>query len=343
MATTQTKKIDFEAHFYTRAYLKALSENKGYPRFLEDQKNKRRRLYYAKEVGQPFADPLLEALLDHGEGRIKRMDASGIDVQILSLSAPGLEQLDPKVGTPLAKEANNALSEIIRNHPERFKGYAALAPRQPKRAADELERCVKDFGFIGWNTHAHYGNSYLDEKQYRPILERAEKLNVPIYIHPTVSIVPQLKAYGFPLAGTPFGFGFEVLVCLMRLMYGGVFDEFPRLRVIIGHLGEGLPFFFERVDWAYLRPFDPNLRPKISKKPSEYLRSNVFLTTSGNYYGPAFRCTVEAFGIDRILLGTDYPYEETDDCMRFIERMNLSEEDRDKIYFLNAKRMGIVS
>jgi len=337
------KKVDVEAHFYTNAYLKALKENKGYPKFVEDQKNKSRRLWYTKEVRQPFADPLLEALLDHGGGRLRRMDASGVDVQILSLSAPGVEQLDPAVATPVARDANNALAEIIRRHPDRFMGFAALAPKRPKQAADELERCVKDLGLVGWNTHAHYGDSYLDEKKYWPILERAEKLNVPVYLHPTVSAVSQLTKYGFPLAGTPFGFGFEVVLCLMRMIYSGIFDEFPRLVVILGHLGEGLPFVMERIDWAFMRPFDPSLRPKISKKPSEYLKSNIFVTTSGNYYEPAFRCTYEAMGIDRILLATDYPYEDTDDCMRFLQRIHLTDQEKDKIYFLNAKRIGIVS
>jgi hypothetical protein len=335
------KKIDFEAHFYTKSYLKALSENKGYPRLVEDEKNKTRRLWYSEEVPQPFADPLLEALLDHGEGRLKRMDASGVDVQVLSLSAPGVEQLDPAAGAALAKDSNNALSEIIKRHPDRFMGFAALAPKRPKEAADELERCVKELGFVGWNTHAHYGDSYPDEKQYRPIFARAEKLNVPVYLHPTVSAVPQVKAYGFPLAGTPFGFGFEVTLCLFRMIYGGLFDEFPRLTLIVGHLGEGLPFVMERIDWAFVKPFDPSLRPKISRKPSDYLRSNIFVTTSGNYYEPAFRCTCEAMGIDRILLGTDYPYEEMSDCMGLLQRINLPDRDKEKIYHLNAKRIGI--
>ena len=337
------KKIDFEAHFFTKAYLKALVENKDYPRFVEDEKNKTRQLWYAEDVRQPFGDPLLESLLDHGEGRLRRMNSSGVDVQILSLAAPGIEQLDPEVGTSLARDTNNALSEIIRHHPDRFLGFAALAPKNPREAADELERCVKDLGFVGWNTHAHYGDSYLDEKQYRPILERVERLNVPIYLHPTVSAISQVKRYGFPLAGTPFGFGLEVSLCLMRMIYGGIFDEFPKLVVILGHLGEGLTFFMERVDWAYQRPFDPSLRPKISKKPSDYLRGNMFVTTSGNYYEPAFRCTYEALGIDRILLGTDYPFEETDDCMRFLQRIKISDEEKDKIYSLNAKRLGITS
>ena len=337
------KKIDLEAHFYTEAYLQALSKNKGYPKLVEDQKDKSLRLWYAEEVKQPFADPLLKSLLDHDEGRLQIMDSAGVDVQILSLSAPGVEQFDPSVGTSLARETNDALSAIIKRHPDRFLGFASLAPKRPREAAEELERCVKDLGFVGWNTHAHYGDSYLDEKQYRPLLETVEKLNVPIYLHPTVSIVPQVKAYGFPLAGTPFGFGFEVVLCLMRMIYSGVFDEFPGLLVILGHLGEGLPFVMERIDWAYVVSFDPSLRPNISKKPSDYLRRNVLVTTSGNCYGPAFRCAYEAMGIDRILLGTDYPYEETEICMRFLQGINLSDSEKDKIYYLNAKRIGMVS
>ncbi|MBW1803026.1 MAG: amidohydrolase [Deltaproteobacteria bacterium] len=336
------KKIDFEAHFYTRDYLNALYENSGFPRFVEDNENGSRFLWYAAEVSQPFAGPLLDSLLDHSDGRLKRMDASGIDMQVLSLSAPGLEQLDPDTGTVLAKKTNDYLAKIIQAHPDRFMGYAALAPKNPNRAADELERCVKDLGFIAWNTHANYGDSYLDARTYRPILERAEKLNVPIYIHPTVSAVTQLKEYGFPLAGTPFGFGYETAMCLMRMIYNGIFDEYPRLKIILGHLGEGLPFIMERIDWTMVRPFDPELRPKIKKKPSDYLRENVLITTSGNYYEPAFRCALEAMGVDRILLGTDYPYEETDDCMQFLAKISLSEEEKEKLYHLNAKRIGIV-
>lgn len=269
------------------------------------------------------------------------MNESGIDVQILSLSAPGIEILDPKIGTDLARETNNTLAETIHQYPDRFLGFAALSPKHPFEAADELERCIKDLSFVGWNTHAHYGDSYLDEKFYWPILERAEKLNVPIYLHPAISAYPPIQQYGFPLAGPALGFGSEVLICLMRMIYRGIFDEFPNLMVILGHLGEGLPFFMKRIDWAYLRPFDPQLRPRISKKPSEYLKSNIFVTTSGNTYEPAFRCTYETFGIDRILLGTDDPYEEMDDCIQFLQRMDLSEQDKEKIYYLKAKQIGI--
>lgn len=331
------KKIDFEAHFYTPDYMKALAENKGHPRFVENRESKVHRLWYAADTGQPFADSLLQRLLDLGEGRIRTMDACGIDIQILSLSAPGIEQLDPQVGTVLARKSNDHLAEMIQRHPDRFMGYAALAPKDPEAAARELERAVRQLGFKGWNTHSNYGDSYLDDPRYLPILETAERLGVPIYLHPTVPAITQTRGYGFALAGAGFGFGLETALCMMRLIYSGVFDRFPLLKVILGHLGEGLAFVFKRIDWAYVRPLDPSARPDLAKKPSEYLGNNVWVTTSGNYYEPAFQCTCQAMGVERILLGTDFPYEDPEECMGFIHGLSLSAEEKEMIYHLNAR------
>jgi len=335
------KKIDFEAHFYTADYVRAMYENDGYPSFKDHPQTLKRQLWYSADVGQPFGDFLLDALLDLGEQRLSRMDACGIDMQALSLSAPGLEQLDPAVGADLSRKANDALAAVIQKYPDRFLGYAALAPKRPKEAAAELERAVKDLGLLGWNTHSNFGDSYLDEEVYWPILEMAAKLEVPVYLHPTVPAIPNAWTYGFALAGAPFGFGLETALCMMRLIYSGVFDRYPGLKIILGHLGEALPFLFKRIDWAYVRPFDPEARPKLAKKPSEYLKHNVFVTTSGNYYTPAFMCTYEAMGIDRILLGTDYPYEDTQECMQFLEQLPISEEEKEMVYFQNAATLGI--
>lgn len=335
------KKIDFEAHFYTADYVREMYENDGYPSFKDHPQTRKRQLWYSADVGQPFGDFLLDALLDLGERRLDRMDACGIDMQALSLSAPGLEQLDPAVGTDLSHKANDALAAVIQKYPDRFLGYAALAPKRPQEAAAELQRAVKDLGLIGWNTHSNFGDSYLDAEVYWPILEMAAKLEVPVYLHPTVPAIPNAWTYGFALAGAPFGFGLETALCMMRLIYSGVFDRYPGLKIILGHLGEALPFLFKRIDWAYVRPFDPEARPKLAKKPSEYLKHNVFVTTSGNYYTPAFMCTYEAMGIDRILLGTDYPYEDTQECMQFLEQLPISEEEKEMVYFRNAEALGI--
>jgi predicted TIM-barrel fold metal-dependent hydrolase len=271
------------------------------------------------------------------------MDAAGIDIQCLSLTTPGVERLDVPTGTALARSSNDLLAKAVRKHPGRFIGFATLAPQDPKGAANELERVVKDYGFKGWKTNSNYGNSYLDEKKYWPILERAEKLNAFIFLHPTVPAIPQLRAYGYALGGPPFGFGIETAICMMRLIYSGAFDKYPGLKVILGHLGEVLPFLMTRIDFVYERPWiDPATRPNLVKRPSDYLRENVFVTTSGNYFKGAFLCTYEALGIDRILLSVDYPYEDVDACIRFIEGLPISQEEREKIYYRNAQRIGIV-
>ena len=271
------------------------------------------------------------------------MDSCGVDVQALSLSAPGIEQLDPAVGAPLAEKTNDHLFEVIKRYPDRFMGYATLAPKAPEAAADELERAVKELGFLGWNTHSNFGDAYLDEKMFWPILERAEKLNAPIYLHPTVPAIPQVRTYGFAMGGSPFGFGMEAALCMMRLIFSGLFDAYPGLKIILGHLGEALPFLLTRIDWAYVHPFDPTARPDLGKKPSEYLRDNVLVTTSGHYFEPAFKCAYEALGIDNILLGTDYPYEASEECIDFVEGLPIKEEEREKIYHRNAEKLGIYS
>ena len=335
------RKIDFEAHFFTREQLEALAGNEGYPRLMDVDDTGKRRLWHTPDVGQPYGDPLFRALGEIGSDRLAKMDACGIDVQILSVSAPSIDQLDPESGAPLAEKANNTLARVIRKYPGRFKGYAVLAPKEPERAADELERAVEELGFVGWNTHSNYAGAYLDEERFIPILARAEKLNIPVYLHPTVPAIPQARTYGFAMAGAAFGFGMEVSMTMMRLIFSGIFDRFPRLQFILGHLGEGLPFIIKRIDWAYVRPFDPAARPKISKRPSEYLKSNVYITTSGNYYAPAFSCARESMGIDRILLGTDFPYEDSEECVQFIEGLPLTSEEKEKIYYRNASRLGI--
>lgn len=157
-------------------------------------------MYYS-EIGQLFVDALLDCLLDLGEKRIQKVDECGVDVEVLSLSAPGIEQFDPKIEIELARKTNDTLYEVAKRYPRRIMGYAALAPCDPKAAVDELKRAVTELGFKGWNTHSNYGDSMLDDPAYHPILEKAEELGVPVYIHPTVAAFAQMKGYGFDLAG----------------------------------------------------------------------------------------------------------------------------------------------
>jgi predicted TIM-barrel fold metal-dependent hydrolase len=338
------KKIDFETHFGTQEWVDALSANPGYPRF-ERSAEGNLRLCYRAEAKEPFPETLLAKLLDIGEGRIAAMDSFGIDVAVLSLVAPGAEQFDPALGTKLARRANDTLGEAIGHYPERFWGYAALAPRDPDAAVKELERAVKELGMQGWKTHCNYGDSYLDEKQYWPILAKAEELDVPIYLHPTVPKIAEFWTYGISLAGPPFGFGMETSLAAMRLVLSGAFDAFPKLKVILGHYGEGLPFLMHRIDWLNERlhvQADKGAVVSLERKPSHYFRENFMVTTSGNYLEAAFRCTRDALGIQNIMLGTDYPFDSPAECLAFLQGLGLSGEDEFALYEGNAARLGIV-
>jgi predicted TIM-barrel fold metal-dependent hydrolase len=337
------KKIDFEAHFITEEWLDQMIANRGYPRYVKDEKTNACRIEWGDGAVEPIGDVLLNKLLDLGEGRLKTMDENGIDMQVLSLTIPGVEQLDSQIGTALASKTNDALSEVIKSYPNRFLGFAALAPQSPEEAADELERAVKELGLKGWKTHSNYGENYLDDKKYWPIFERAAKLDVAVYLHPSYPSIPQLKtSYGWALSGAPFGFGIETAMSMMRLILSGIFDRYHGLKIILGHLGEALPFLLSRMDYPYVIPwFDRSTIPHLEKKPSDYMKENVFVTTSGMYYEPAFLCTYKAMGIDRILLGTDYPYEDPKECMRFLEGLSLTQEERDRVYSSNADQIGI--
>jgi predicted TIM-barrel fold metal-dependent hydrolase len=281
-------------------------------------------------------------LIDLGDRRLKDMDGAGVDIQVLSLSSPGLEQLDPEIGTPLARQTNDLVAKAMNRHPDRFLGFAALAPNDPEAASDELERAVRELGMVGWNTHANYGDFYLDNKKYWPILERAAGLRAPIYLHPTVPNCPHMSDYGTAMASAAFGFGVETAHCMMRLIYSGVFDRYPGLTFFLGHLGEAFPFLLRRMDFVYLKPaYKTESKPSLKKKPSDYIKENVYITTSGNYFEPAFMCAFQAVGPNRIFLGTDYPYEESSECIEFLEGLSISQADKNRIYFENSRQLGI--
>ena len=332
-------KIDFEAHFLAKSYVKTLYENKNsYPRMVDDGTAESRRMEYSADSYEPFGPTLFDRLTDIGDIRIGLMDEFGIDIQVISLTAPGAEPFDEELGCKLAYEANNDLYSAIQEYPDRFRGFAALNLKNIDRAIVELERCVKELGFVGWKTHSNFGyDDYLDDKKYWPLLAKAEELGVAVYLHPTNPAIPQLGKYGFALSGAPFGFGVETSMVALRLILSGALDAFPKLRIFLGHYGEGLPFIAKRINFPYARKhFDPSKRPDIKKFPGDYLTQNFWVTTSGNTLEPAFKCTRDVMGLDRILLGCDYPYEDLDEIMEFLESVNICASEKEKIYGKNA-------
>ena len=338
------KKIDTEAHFYIKEYQDYLFSRKKTPR--EELYKGYVRLWYEPHIWEPHGLDIEDKLLDLSEGRLRDMDIAGIDMQVLSLSTPGCEQFSPDEGMALSKKTNEELSKAINKHHNRFIGLAALAPQSPEEAARELERAVKELGLRGAKINSHIRGRYLDDKKYWPIFDVAESLDVPIFLHPNTpspSTIKPYEDYGFALAGPAWGFGAEVALHALRLMYSGVFDRYPRLKIVLGHLGEGLIFWLYRIDFSFKRPWMEELRPSIKRRPSEYIRHNFFVNTSGMYSVAAFMSVFLELGADRIMFAADYPYENSEEAAGFIEHVPISDSDKEKIQHSVAEKLFKIS
>ncbi len=339
------RKIDLEAHFYTQDYEKYLLSRKKPPNMeiTEDAKGQKWvKMTAARNIAQTAPLTFYRKLSDMGEGRLKEMDEAGIDIQVLTLSV-GCEQYEAKEGTEWAARTNDELAEVVKKYPKRFLGMAALAPQDPDAAASELERTVKKLGFRGAKINSHVRGEYLDDKKYWGIFEVAEKLDVPIYIHPWVpspGMIKPYEDYGFALAGPVLGFGAEVAVHVMRLIYSGVFDKYPRLKIILGHMGEGLPFWLWRLDFFWMKQdHSAANKPKCQRKPTDYLKDNFTMTTSGLFFQPAFLCCYLALGADRMAFSVDHPFEDGKIAVQFMEQTPICDSDKEKIYHLNAEKL----
>ena len=342
-----TPKIDLESHYFTREYYDFLCARSTPPRFEETEDQVRVWLEPSRpDVELQHSHRLRDVLLDLSEARIEAMDTAGIAVQFISLSSPGIEQLEPDAQVEQARNANDVAGAFIRQHPDRFAGLANLPVAAPDAAADELERCVTELGFKGGNIHSHIGDSYLDDPRYFVVLERAARLRVPINLHPTLPHANMLEPYlghGWALPGPGLGFGHETAVHAMRIVLAGVFDRLPDLKIVLGHLGEGLMHWLYRVDFDFNKPWMRLTRPQIERKPSDYLRENVYYTTSGNWLDSALLATIHEVGVDRIMFASDYPWEVIEDGAAFIEAAPLDLADREKICHGNAGRLFGIS
>lgn len=286
----------------------------------------------------PRAQFVRERLPDLGERRLADMDATGIDRQILSISAPGPNPLAPDRGSAVATLANDHLAEACQQHPDRFSALATIAPQDARRAAAELERCKK-LGFVGTIVNSHVDHEYLDDCKFWPILEAAEALDLPLYLHPNTPskslIAPML---GLRLEGAIFGFAVETGLHLLRMIVSGVFDRFPKLRVVVGHLGEGLPFWLYRLDYMF-KSGGRRTGNRAARVPSEYLRENVWVTTSGMPWSPSIMLCRQVLGPDRVLYAMDYPWQFEADEVRAHDDLPLSIEETKALMQTNAERL----
>ena len=331
--------IDFEAHFYTQTYIEYLRSRKEFPR--EDRDENIIRLWYDDKLWAPRSFELEDRLLDLGESRIREMDEAGIDMQVISLTNPNVQLFEPEDGVFWAKKVNDEVSVVLNQYPDRFIGLATVAPQSPQEAADEIERAVTELGYKGIVIQSHARNEYLDDKKYWCIFQRAERLDVPIYIHPIVPstwILKPFADYGYPLSGPILGFAVEVSLHVMRLIYSGLFDRHPNLKIILGHLGEGLPYWLPRLDFYWEKKWMGE-KPQIEARPSDYLKRNFTVTTSGIFFQPAFMCSYLALGANNIGFAVDYPYEDTEEALEFMRAAPISDIDKEKIYHLNAEKL----
>jgi len=297
--------------------------------------------HYAGASSQ--ATQLVARIQDLGEGRIRDMDASGIARQILSLTAPGVQVFDADTAAGLAASCNDQLAEAIRRHPDRFAGLAAVAPQDPAGAARELERGVRRLGLKGAIVNSHTHGEYLDDPKFWAIFEAAEALRVPIYLHPTTPPPAMIGPFvESGLAGAIYGFAVETGLHMLRLITGGVFDRFPQLRVVVGHLGEALPYWMFRIDFMH-RAMVANARHprigKLRKPPSEYLKENFYVTTSGMAWQPAILFAQSVLGVERVLYAQDYPYQYVPEEVEVTDNLPVSDADKRKLYQENAQRV----
>lgn len=283
-------------------------------------------------------------LYDRGPLRLEQMDAAGIDFQILSLFDPGVQdETDVATAIDLARRANDDLAESVRGNPDRFGGFATLATQDPDAAATELERAVTELGLVGGLINGHCQGRYLDDPAYERMFGRAEELGVPIYLHPTTPHRAVMDAWFAPYVDdglhlASWGFGVETGTHVLRLIYSGLFDKFPALQMIIGHLGEMLPFAAYRID-RYYGLGGTGSKDRLQHLPSDYLRNNFHITTSGNFCPRAFACTLDVMGADRVMFSVDYPMDDNQTGAEFMASYPMDDATRRKVSSENAVRL----
>ncbi len=318
--------VALEEHFVTESFLKVI-ESLSHPQFPE----------------------IRPKLLDLGAGRIAAMDESAIDFQILSLTAMGFESLDAATATPLARDINDELASAVRAHPTRLGGFATLDLKNPASAAKELERCVTKLGFHGACINGTINNDttgetlFLDDPRFLPIFEAAVQLGVPIYLHPASPPGSVQQAYysglpgnlGLLLSIAGWGWHSETALHTLRLIVSGLFDRLPALQLVIGHMGEGLPFALARSSGILSAP------AKLRQPVAAYFQSNIHITTSGYFTLPPLRCALDVIGIDRLMFSVDYPFSPNTRGRAYLDELksSLSPNDLAKLSHRNADQL----
>jgi 2,3-dihydroxybenzoate decarboxylase len=281
---------------------------------------------------------ILGALSDFGERRLAEMDAAGIERAVLSLAGPGVQiERDPATAVREARLANDFAAETVRRNPTRYSAFAHLPMQSPLEAAAELKRCVQQLGMIGALINGQTHGVYLDDPRYDPFWAMAEELGAPVYLHPADPEAPYAAWSGYKeLTRATWGWTVETATHTLRMVFGGVFDRFPGAKLVLGHMGETLPYLLWRLD-SRAKLYKQS-KP-MSLEPSQYIRRNVYVTTSGQCAIEPLRCALEALGEDRVMFAVDYPFESTGIAGRFLDEAAISETARAKIGHRTAQAL----
>lgn len=288
-------------------------------------------------------------LAELGPGRIGAMDEAGINVQILSAHTPGVQNVPGQEGIDFAYRLNKMIADgPMATYPGRYQAYATLPLQDPEASADELERAVREDGFVGAMTNGFIGNRFLDHPDFEPLLARAEALDVPIYLHPGFPPEDVFNIYynttrpgydqefqNYILSGSGYGWHQEVITQCLRLIITGAFDRFPNLQMIIGHMGEGLPFFYERI----VEDMSESTEDSLNKPIGQYFSDNFWYTTSAFPQDELLHLLLKYISVDRVMFGTDYPFADMKQQTDWFRAVDLPREDKEKIAFRNAERL----
>lgn len=293
------------------------------------------------------AQHIMRCLSDLDQIRLQHMDEAGIDMQVIAITSPGVQVMDKATAVSFSQLANDQLAEAVRRHPTRFAGMIAVAPQDPAAAAKEIERGVSKLGMHSVIINSHTQGEYLSDPKFWDIFAAAEAHDAPIYLHPNALSPRMLQPFQeCGLDGAIYGFGVETGLHAMRIITAGVFDRFPKLRMIIGHMGEALPFWAYRLDYMHAatvksRRYE-SMKP-IRKRPSDYLRENFYVTNSGVAWEHAIKFTQAFMGVDRVLYAMDYPYQYAVDEVNLLDAMDMPAADKRKFFQTNAEAVFKIS
>lgn len=334
--TCEVKKYDLEHHIYLPELIEHLKTRTEVPYI--DTVN---QIFWMREDIEwhiTFGDAtILDYLSTPIEAHIKDMDDKGIDVAVVSTS-PVIEDLPHDESVYFSRLTNDAVAEMMKKYPDRILGTATLPTPYVDDAIAELERCINELGFKYWHTHSNYIDEHLYDEKFEPLIAKAEELGCAIYLHPTLSNDADMKNLGYLYPAAGLGFGQDVMKTLIRLVMDGVFDRHPNLKIIVGHLGEYIPFILDRLDNRLNCIPEPAI--KMQHKVSYYIQNgNIMVTTSGNTSPEAFECAMKVLGIDKIMFGSDYGYEDFTEQVNFVKDLPISQEDKNKVWGGNFERV----